>query len=109
MTNIDKLQNIKEIIENMSKCYQIEILQLLTDEDSVSISENNNGTFINLSNLDISIIDKLDIYIEYVNKQQDNLLHIEEEKANIKKEFFKQDKRTSKIKKNKVVEIGVTT
>ena len=109
MTNIDKLQNIKEIIENMSKCYQIEILQLLTDEDSVSISENNNGTFINLSNLDISIIDKLDIYIEYVNKQQDNLLHIEEEKANIKNEFFKQDKRTSKIKKNKVVEIGVTT
>ena len=42
MTNIDKLQNVKEIIENMGKCYQIEILKILTDEASVTISENNN-------------------------------------------------------------------
>ena len=105
--NIDKLQNIKEIIENMSVCYQVEILKLL-NESAVSISENNNGTFINLSNLDISIINKLEIYIEYVNKQQNQLLHIEEEKVHIKNEFFKQEKIINKNKKNKLVEIGDT-
>ena len=94
----------------MSKCYQIEILKILTEDSSVNVSENNNGTFINLSNLDCSVIDKLETYIEYVNKQQNQLLHIEEEKANIKKEFFKQDKRVvSKIRKSKVVEAGTTS
>ena len=108
MTSIDILQTIKDKIENMSKCYQIEILKLLNDESSVIISENNNGTFINLSNLNISIINKLEIYIEYVNKQQNQLLHIEEEKVHIKNEFFKQEKIINKNKKNKLVEIGDT-
>ena len=107
--NVDKLQYIKEMIENMNKCYQIEILKLLNDESSVSISENNNGTFINLSNLDVNIINKLELYIEYVDKQQNQLSHIEEEKANIKNEFFKQDKRINNDKKNKSVEIGQET
>jgi hypothetical protein len=109
MANIDKLQTIKEIIETMNKCYQVEILKILTDDSSVIVSENNNGTFVNLSNLDNCVINKLETYIEYVNKQQSNLRYIEDEKANIKNEFFKQDKRNSKIKKNKVVEIGETS
>ena len=83
--NIERLQNIKEIIENMNRCYQIEILRILNNESSVNISENNNGTFINLTNLDDKIIYKLEQYIKYVNKQQNQLLYIEEEKANISK------------------------
>ena len=107
--NVNKLQNIKENIEIMNKCYQLEILKLLKDESSVIISENNNGTFINLSNLNISIIEKLETYIEYVNKQQNQLLHIEEEKVNIKNEFFKPEKKTVKNKNKKSVEIGGET
>ena len=99
----DRLQTIKENIEIMSKCYQIEILNLLNNESSVMISENNNGTFINLTNLDITIINKLESYIQYVNKQQNQLLDVENEKTNIKNEFFAQEKYNSRNTKNKRV------
>lgn len=105
MADTDKLQTIKEIIENMSKCYQIEILKILNNEESVVVSENNNGTFINLTNLDANIITKLENYIDYVNKQQYQLLHVEKEKDIIKSEFFKQERNIKKSRKfNDVVE-----
>ena len=88
MIKVDKLHNIKNIIESMNKSYQIEILKLLILEKSITISENNNGTFINLSNLDITIINKLEDFIEYVKKQQNQLSFIENKKIDIKEEFF---------------------
>ena len=101
MLNIEKLKTIKDNIENMNKCYQIEILKILNNDSSVMTSENNNGTFINLSNLDNTIINKLENFIEYVDKQQNQLLHIEKEKASIKDEFFKQEKQIYRNRKNK--------
>jgi len=83
----ESLINMKEIIEKMEIINQKEILKILKDSN-VNISENNNGSFINLSNLDKEVLDKIINYIEYFNKQQKNLLYIEEEKINIKKEFF---------------------
>jgi hypothetical protein len=97
--NIDKLQQIKENIEKMNKCYQLEILKILNNDATVILSENNNGTFINLSNLEDDIISKLEEYIKYVDKQQNQLLNIEQEKANIKSEFFTQDKAVFKYKR----------
>jgi len=104
--NTDTLQNIKETIENMNKSYQIEVLKLLTKEESINISENNNGTFINLTNMDSSVIKKLQVYIDYVNKQQNQLLFVEEEKANIKNEFFKKEKKQSNIKNSNIAEMS---
>ena len=92
MLNVDRLKSIKNTIESMNKCYQIEILKIISDDDSVTISENNNGTFINLTNLNVNIINELENYIIYVQKQQNNLTNIEDEKANIKNEFFNKDK-----------------
>lgn len=83
----ESLINIKELIESMEIVNQKEVLKILKD-NNVNISENNNGSFINLSNLDKEVLDKITNYIEYFNKQQKNLLFIEEEKINIKKEFF---------------------
>ena len=104
MINTSKLQNIKELIEDMNKCQQIEILKLLKN-DSVTMSENNNGTFINLTDLSESTINKLLTYIEFVCTQQKQLLFIENEKITIKNEFFKQEKKVLKTKKNKDKEI----
>jgi hypothetical protein len=87
MSNIDKLQNIKETIELMNKCHQVEILKILKKE-SITMSENNNGMFINLTNVKESIILELEKYINFVNTQQNQLLSIETEKANIRDEFF---------------------
>ncbi len=100
MTDITKLQNIKETIENMDKCHQIEILKIFIN-NSVILSKNSNGTFINLTDLSVNIVDKLEEYIKFVDKQDNHLLNIENEKAIIKNEFFKQDKRNTKGKRNK--------
>jgi hypothetical protein len=100
MAYICKLHNIKEVIEQMDKCHQIEILKILVNNSSV-ISENNNGTFVNLTDLENDIINKLENYIKFVNKQDDQLLNIEKEKAIIKSEFFKQEKKNTISKRNK--------
>ena len=100
MTDIARLQKIKDIIEYLNKCHQIEILKLLINNSAI-VSENSNGTFVNLTDLtDIALVE-LEKYIEFVDEQQQQLLYIEKEKANIKKEFFKQEKRNIKLKRNK--------
>ena len=52
-----------------------------------------------------STINKLLTYIEFVCTQQKQLLFIENEKITIKNEFFKQEKKVLKTKKNKDKEI----
>jgi len=108
MLEINRLQNIKERIENMNKCYQLGVLKVLNNANNIVLSENNNGIFINLTDIDESVVIILESYIEYVNKQLNQLTIVEEEKANIKNEFFKQNKKTIRTKKNKDVEIGET-
>lgn len=98
--NIVQLQTIKEQIENMNKHQQLEILKLFI-QNSVICSENNNGTFVNLSDLSGNILNELEDYIKFVDKQNTQLLNIEEETANLKREFFKDEKRNIKIKRNK--------
>ena len=108
MTETDRLQDIKETIENFNKDYQIEIYKLLSMEQNITISENNNGIFINLTDLNIITINKLEAYIEYVNEQLNELSNIETEKNNIKNEFFKQDKKnktTPEIVQNNVKQL----
>jgi hypothetical protein len=96
--NLDQLNNIKKTIESMNKNYHIEILKLLVNND-ISISKNNNGSFVNLSNLDSTLINKLEEFIKYVEEQQSELSCIEDEKISIKKEFF--TKNLNKSNKNK--------
>jgi hypothetical protein len=101
MYDINRLQNLKDKIESMDKCHQIEILKLLI-QSSVIYSENNNGIFINLSDLSDDILYKLEKYIEFVSEQDNKLLNIEKEKDNIKNEFFKSGTRQNiKLKRNK--------
>lgn len=83
----ETLINMKELIESMEIMNQKDILNILK-KNNVNISENNNGSFINLSNLSQEVLDQIKEYIKYFNNQEKNLLFIEEEKINIKKEFF---------------------
>lgn len=96
------LINLKETIEKMDIINQKEVLNIFKD-NSVNISENNNGSFINLSNISKDVIDKIEKYIKYFNEQQSNLEYIEHEKINIQNEFF----LSNKDKKNKKNNEGV--
>jgi hypothetical protein len=66
-------------------------------ESDILLNENNNGTFINLTELDNSIIDKLDKYISYVNEQETQLNEIENEKDRIQNTFFKDNKDINNV------------
>ena len=82
--NIEKL---KKTIESLSKYHQIQIYRLIKDE-GITFDENNNGSFINLSQLENKIIKNLYDYTKYVDKQQKELLKDENEKTRLEKTFF---------------------
>ena len=65
----DELNLIREKIESMPKFNQVEVLRILSKDDTVILNENKYGTFINLTELPLEIIDNLKTYIKYVNTQ----------------------------------------
>jgi hypothetical protein len=89
--NYDKLVFIKERIEIMSKYHQQEILEILKKSLKVILNENNNGVFINLSNVDDDVIYKLEEYINYVNTQEKYIDIIETKKLTIENKFFNEN------------------
>ena len=86
--NIENLQNIKKKCEKMNIIHQKEILRILKNEKTINLNENNNGTFINLTELDGNVIEKLKNFISYVNNQEEHLKNIENEKTKIQESFF---------------------
>jgi hypothetical protein len=90
--NLIDLQSLKENIEKMSKFHQIEILRILSSCDKVCLNENNNGTFVNLTEQSEDIILELKKYVKYVNEQQMQLSIVENEKAMLEKIFCKDNK-----------------
>ncbi len=85
---VSELDYIRENIERMNRFYQIETLRLLSKHRDVTLNENKNGTLVNLSELNNTVILELLDFIEYVNKQEKNLMDVEKMKENYKTEFF---------------------
>ena len=77
---VRKLQNIKKVVENYNTEQQEDILNIIRECDNISINENKNGFFINLTNLDSDIIRKIEKYIEYIVLQEKHLTNIESQK-----------------------------
>jgi hypothetical protein len=84
-----ELDNLKKRIENIDKSHQIEILRILSKFTNIKTNENNNGTFINLTELPINVINELNEYVNYVEEQQKQLKMGETEKQQIEISFFK--------------------
>ena len=91
--DINELNSMRDQIENMSKFNQLEILRILTKNKDVIINENKYGIHINLSDIDISILKELTLYIKYVQKQESFLNNTEEEKERYKNIFFVKDNK----------------
>ena len=82
------LNILKERIENMQKYHQIEVLRILSKIPSVKTNENNNGTFVNLTEQSEEVIQQLYKYANYVDEQQKQLKLIETEKEQLEQHFF---------------------
>ena len=91
MNESQKLMNIRNIIEKMNKVHHIKFFELLKN-NNIPFSENRNGIFFNMNSFNIKIIEQINNYINYVQKQENNLEETENLKNNFKNEFFKDNK-----------------
>lgn len=96
--SINKLNYIRETIENMNKFNQIEVLRLLNKHKNVFFNENKYGVHINLTELPNNIIEELEIYIHYVNTQEDTLHEAEQQKETFKNIYFAKDNKDNNVK-----------
>ena len=84
----ERLNFIREQIEMMAKSSQIEILRMLQENSNVVLSENNYGTFVNLSDLSPVMISRMETYIHYWKDQENMLSNMETKKEAYKSNFF---------------------
>lgn len=79
---------IKERLEALSKHHQIEALRMLSKIPTITMNENNNGVFINLTEQDDNVMKQLEEFLNYVDIQQKHLHNIEDQQEQIEQEFF---------------------
>jgi len=82
---MSSLQQLKKTIESLNKTRQIEILKIFL-KNNISVSENKNGSFVNLSYLSPDCLKEVNNYLSYINDQDETL----EELENVKQEFIKE-------------------
>lgn len=83
--------NLRDNIEDMEHIHQLRILEIINKETK-DYTENSNGIFINMTLLSKKTIEEIKNYIEYVTLQQLQLDKIENDKASLKKTFYKDNK-----------------
>lgn len=82
------LKQVKDRVEMLNQHHQIQILKIMT-QHNVDLTENKNGSFVNLTNVDDAIISKITDYLSYVDEQETQLKEIENQKTELTKQFFK--------------------
>ena len=107
--SIADLNIVREKIESMPKFNQIEVLRILSRRKNVTLNENKYGIHINLTEVDKSIIDELNVYINYVNAQELNLNEMELQKEEFKNIYFTKDNKDNSGKNNKNVSLTTST
>lgn len=86
--SISELEYIRQLIENMDKYNQVEILKIIYESNQKCINENKYGIHINMTELSNEIIEKLNKYIKYVNIQENEINNIEKKKENYINTYF---------------------
>ena len=88
MASVAELKQLKEHIEKLDKTNQIDILKILRDCNNVILNENKSGVYINLTYCPQNTIDEIKKYLDYTTEQEQVLRTIEQEKDNVKTEYF---------------------
>jgi hypothetical protein len=86
---IMKKKKLIELSSNLSKLEYLEIFNIFV-EDKCQYSENINGVFINLNNVNEITIDKIFSFINFIKDKKEDLL-IHEEKINNAKDIIKEN------------------
>ena len=78
---------LKDRIEELDMAYQIEIGRIL-QQNNVILNENKNGIFINVTDVNDEIINKIKDYLQYVDNQEELIENVETIKQGYKDNFF---------------------
>jgi hypothetical protein len=81
---VNDIIQLCKIIEGFNKEDQIEILKIINNDNSNVISENNNGSFVNMEDLSNKTINDINYYVEYVLKKNIDIQTIEHKKDKLK-------------------------
>ena len=81
---INDITHLCKIIEGFNKEDQIEILKIINNDNTNVISENNNGSFVNMEDLSNKTINDINYYVEYVLKKNVDIQTIEHKKDKLK-------------------------
>ena len=95
--NIEKLNNLKNIVDNLDKTHHLKIFKVLKD-NNVIYSENRNGIFTNMNSFDEKTIKDIEKALQYIKQQEKQLKDIETIKDDLKIDFFKQNNKEVKDK-----------
>ena len=86
--NTYRLEELALTISNLSKDHHIELLRLIKQEEpTMVITENTNGSFINMNDLKESTLDKIQTYIQLNEKREEELIEHENLKNTIIESF----------------------
>ena len=80
--------DLKDKIEQMSKTRHVELARILIHEYKIQYDENQNGIFVNMSELTPPIINKMVEFTRYIEQQETDFLQIETEKNGLKDTYF---------------------
>lgn len=85
--NVDRLINLKDHIEVLSKVHQAEVLRIC-DAGGVIGSENKNGVFINLTCVSETVLTEIETYLLYAREQEAQLNEVEMQKKELTSKYF---------------------
>lgn len=85
--SIKSIEKINDFINKMEKKHHLELLRIICKDNSQLVSENKNGVFVNLVELPIEVIGKIQSYITYIEEKEKDLITIEKEKNKIFEDF----------------------
>ena len=86
----DELYRIKNAIDDLNKLHHVELLHIFM-KNKCEMSENQNGTFLNMTKISREVISEVKDYLEYVEFQNESLKEIENKKKNLVKKYFNEE------------------
>ena len=89
---MSELISLKKEIEKLNTTRQKEILRILI-KNKVSISENKNGSFINLTMLDNNTLNEIKNYMKYISDQEETIAELESVKHEFQSNYFVKDNK----------------
>tara|TARA_B110000003_G_scaffold209413_1_gene208299 strand:- start:445 stop:771 length:327 start_codon:yes stop_codon:yes gene_type:complete len=98
---------MKKRIESLNLTRQREILRILVDNNT-SISENKNGSFINLTILTDKVVADIKKYLQYITDQDETIAELESVKQEFECNYFDKDNKEKNENKSKSSDVVVS-